>query len=143
MLAGSLTRLMPGDEVTVNVLVRPESDLATFDGTTVVFSAQETWRVPVVVGGARLVHDWLKWTEAAEDIEQHSAPDWWSGAKFGVSLPSDVERWGYKLKRDQIFIHWGPYSVPAWTDQGKYAEWYDWWLHEEAPEGTSEWYLPH
>ncbi|MEJ8668090.1 alpha-L-fucosidase [Streptomyces sp. MS1.AVA.1] len=40
----------------------------------------------------------------------HQAPYWFSDAKFG------------------IFIHWGVYSVPAWSPVGKqYAEWY--WNH--------------
>jgi alpha-L-fucosidase len=45
----------------------------------------------------------------------HTAPPWWRDAKFGV------------------FVHWGPYSVPAWgpvsdadkaTNFTNYAEWY-------------------
>lgn len=33
-------------------------------------------------------------------------PEWWTDAKFG------------------IFIHWGLYSVPAYSSPGEYAEWY-------------------
>jgi alpha-L-fucosidase len=52
-------------------------------------------------------------TEAS--LARHTAPAWWRDAKFGV------------------FIHWGPYSVPAWgpvssvdqtTNLTNYAEWY-------------------
>ena len=48
-------------------------------------------------------------------LSHHTAPAWWRDAKFG------------------IFIHWGPYSVPAWgpvtqveqaTNITNYAEWY-------------------
>jgi len=47
-------------------------------------------------------------------LSQHQAPDWFTGAKFG------------------IFIHWGIYSVPAWAPVGKeYAEWY--WQHMNNP----------
>ncbi|WP_329370554.1 alpha-L-fucosidase [Streptomyces sp. NBC_00669] len=40
-------------------------------------------------------------------LDTHQAPYWFSDAKFG------------------IFIHWGVYSVPAWSPVGgSYAEWY-------------------
>lgn len=39
-------------------------------------------------------------------LESHQTPEWFLDAKFG------------------IFIHWGPYSVPAWTKRQGYAEWY-------------------
>jgi alpha-L-fucosidase len=51
----------------------------------------------------------------AAPAHAHTAPAWWRDAKFG------------------IFIHWGPYSVPAWgpvsrldqvTNITNYAEWY-------------------
>ena len=50
-----------------------------------------------------------------ESLNAHPVPDWFEDAKFG------------------IFIHWGPYSVPAWgpvsqvdqaTNITNYAEWY-------------------
>ncbi|MDR2845625.1 MAG: alpha-L-fucosidase, partial [Puniceicoccales bacterium] len=39
-------------------------------------------------------------------LDTRPAPEWFRDAKFG------------------IFIHWGPYSVPAWAKRGKYAESY-------------------
>ncbi|MGL1933490.1 MAG: alpha-L-fucosidase [Fibrobacterales bacterium] len=42
-------------------------------------------------------------------LEQREIPEWFPDAKFG------------------IFIHWGVYSVPAWTEKGNYSEWY--WDH--------------
>jgi alpha-L-fucosidase len=39
-------------------------------------------------------------------VDARPTPEWWSDAKFG------------------IFIHWGPYSVPAFAVKGEYAEWY-------------------
>lgn len=39
-------------------------------------------------------------------IDSRPTPQWWRDAKFG------------------IFIHWGPYSVPAFSTPGKYSEWY-------------------
>jgi len=45
-------------------------------------------------------------TAAWEAIDKRKTPQWWSDAKFG------------------IFIHWGPYSVPAFSQVGRYSEWY-------------------
>lgn len=39
-------------------------------------------------------------------IDGRVTPQWWREAKFG------------------IFIHWGPYSVPAFSKVGEYSEWY-------------------
>ena len=41
-----------------------------------------------------------------ESLNSRPVPDWFSKAKFG------------------IFIHWGLYSVLAYTARGSYAEWY-------------------
>lgn len=41
-----------------------------------------------------------------ESLNSRKVPEWFSDAKFG------------------IFIHWGLYSVPAFTKRGDYAEWY-------------------
>jgi alpha-L-fucosidase len=57
----------------------------------------------------------------------HTAPAWWRDAKFG------------------IFVHWGPYSVPAWgpvsavdqaTNITNYAEWYG---ETMSVQGTATW----
>jgi len=41
-----------------------------------------------------------------ESLDERPTPSWWIDAKFG------------------IFIHWGVYSVPAWSVRGQYSEWY-------------------
>ncbi|MCT4647996.1 MAG: alpha-L-fucosidase [Carboxylicivirga sp.] len=41
-----------------------------------------------------------------ESVKTYPVPEWYRDAKFG------------------IFIHWGPYSVPGWSDGGDYSEWY-------------------
>ncbi len=46
-----------------------------------------------------------------ESLDQRQTPAWFLDAKFG------------------IFIHWGPYAVPAYAPVGQYAEWY--WRHLE------------
>lgn len=53
-----------------------------------------------------------QWQPDWESLDSRPVPQWFSDAKFG------------------IFIHWGPYSVPAWRPpergswEGIYAEWY-------------------
>lgn len=44
-----------------------------------------------------------------ESIDSRPIPEWYTDAKFG------------------IFIHWGLYSVPAFSKVGSYSEWY--WMH--------------
>ncbi|MBP6827653.1 MAG: alpha-L-fucosidase, partial [Saprospiraceae bacterium] len=50
-------------------------------------------------------------------LDKRPTPDWWLDAKFG------------------IFIHWGVYSVPAYTTLGNYAEWYQNSLESNAHNG--------
>lgn len=47
-----------------------------------------------------------------ESLDKRPTPSWFGDAKFG------------------IFIHWGPYSVPAWSPKGTYSEWYQYWLQK-------------
>ena len=49
-----------------------------------------------------------------ESLDKRPIPVWFEDAKFG------------------IFIHWGPYSVPAWSPKGTYSEWYQYWLESKA-----------
>lgn len=53
----------------------------------------------VPVSAERYSADW-------DSLIRHQTPTWLRDAKFG------------------IFVHWGPYSVPAWAPLGQYAEWY-------------------
>lgn len=50
-------------------------------------------------------------------LDARPTPEWWQDAKFGV------------------FIHWGVYSVPAYTPVGNYAEWYQHALENNTHEG--------
>lgn len=47
-------------------------------------------------------------------------PTWFEDAKFG------------------IFIHWGLYSIPAWSPRGTYAEWYKEWLEKKNLFGNGD-----
>lgn len=51
-------------------------------------------------------------------LDTRPTPEWWQDAKFG------------------IFIHWGVYSVPAFSPKGRYAEWYQNALVENDPDGS-------
>ena len=47
-----------------------------------------------------------RYTANWKSLDARPTPQWYRDAKFG------------------IFIHWGLYSVPAFTRKGGYAEWY-------------------
>lgn len=49
-----------------------------------------------------------------ESLDSRPIAGWFEDAKFG------------------IFIHWGPYSVPAWSPKGTYSEWYQYWLQNRT-----------
>lgn len=53
-----------------------------------------------------------------ESLNKRAIPGWFEDAKFG------------------IFIHWGPYSVPAWSPKGSYSEWYQMWLNSKKTGGN-------
>jgi len=55
-----------------------------------------------------------------ESLDQRPVPEWFEDAKFG------------------IFIHWGPYSVPAWSPKGTYSEWYQYWLQSSKLFGNGD-----
>lgn len=47
-----------------------------------------------------------KYEPTWDSLDRRGNPAWFDEAKFG------------------IFIHWGVYSVPAWSPKGRYSEWY-------------------
>lgn len=55
-----------------------------------------------------------------ESLDQRPTQEWFGDAKFG------------------IFIHWGPYSVPAWSPAGTYTEWYQFWLQQHNIFGNNK-----
>jgi len=55
-----------------------------------------------------------------ESLDSRPLPTWFADAKFG------------------IFIHWGPYSVPAWSPKGTYSEWYQYWLQSKTLFGNGD-----
>lgn len=55
-----------------------------------------------------------------ESLDSRPVAEWFEDAKFG------------------IFIHWGPYSVPAWSPKGTYSEWYQYWLQTKSLYGNGD-----
>jgi alpha-L-fucosidase len=53
-------------------------------------------------------------------LDKRPVADWFQDAKLG------------------IFIHWGPYSVPAWSPKGTYSEWYQHWLEKKTISGNGK-----
>lgn len=60
-----------------------------------------------------------KYEATWESIDSRPVPEWFGKAKFG------------------IFIHWGPYSVPAWSPKGTYTEWYQRWWYTNSIFGNN------
>jgi alpha-L-fucosidase len=71
----------------------------------------------VVATSALLAQEQKIYSPDWASLDTRSTPEWWQDAKFG------------------IFIHWGVYSVPAFTPKGRYAEWYQHSLLENDPDG--------
>jgi alpha-L-fucosidase len=55
-----------------------------------------------------------------ESLDSRPIAPWFEDAKFG------------------IFLHWGPYSVPAWSPRGTYSEWYQYWLQTKTLFGNGD-----
>ena len=55
-----------------------------------------------------------------ESLDSRPIHDWFGDAKFG------------------IFIHWGPYYVPAWSPKGTYSEWYQYWMQTKSLFGNGK-----
>jgi alpha-L-fucosidase len=60
-----------------------------------------------------------KYEPTWDSLDRRPVPGWFADAKFG------------------IFIHWGPYSVPAWAPVGTYSEWYQYWMQNKTCFGNS------
>ncbi|MBI9061499.1 MAG: alpha-L-fucosidase [Marinilabiliaceae bacterium] len=60
-----------------------------------------------------------QYSKVWDAIDSRPVPQWFGNAKFG------------------IFIHWGPYSVPAWSPAGTYTEWYQRWWYTHSIFGNN------
>lgn len=101
---GHIKRLCPGDQKVARVSVTGSGQCST--NVNIVYqNATTTHKFKDVEFGL------TNWTDTTSNLARHASPQWFDDAKFG------------------IFIHWGPYSVPAWgnsTPYESYAEWF-WW----------------
>lgn len=124
VVPGVINRLQPGDQAIVHVGVENAEGV----------SAGTTGPATVHISGADVqgahtfdaMYGVPEYEPTFDSIYSHEAPTWYSNAKYG------------------IFIHWGPYSVPAWGNKGDkedYAEWY--WWHLNNPDDPSETYQYH
>ncbi|EUC64021.1 alpha-L-fucosidase [Rhizoctonia solani AG-3 Rhs1AP] len=107
----SLRRLRSGDQVVMKIGVRNSFKVPTKTKGRVI--------VKDTHGKAAFKSEEYDFTAGIPDykpadasLSQHEASDWFDEAKFG------------------IFIHWGVYSVPAWSDGKTYAESYTWIQHK-------------
>lgn len=103
-------RLGPGEEARVRIgIVRTGAPVDTIVNGKVVAQGKRL-RVEQQVRFTLGVADYAP-TDAS--LGGHESPYWFDDAKFG------------------IFIHWGVYSVPAWSPPGEqYAEWYWRWMED-------------
>lgn len=104
---GTLKRLSPGDQALVEVGVKNKNGVKPGGSgpATIAIIGDRIQSSKYTFNAEYGIHPY----EATyESIYEHEAPNWYSDAKYG------------------IFIHWGPYSVPAWGNSGEnesYAEW--------------------
>ncbi|MET7972413.1 alpha-L-fucosidase [Streptomyces mirabilis] len=111
-----VVRLDPGEQARVRVGIR--SRVGTAPGTARHGKVTVTGRGQQVTSARReLTLGVPDYQPTESSLAGHQAPYWFHRAKFG------------------IFIHWGVYSVPAWSPVGKqYAEWY--WNHLQSPDNA-------
>ncbi|RZQ60156.1 alpha-L-fucosidase [Amycolatopsis suaedae] len=103
-------RLGPGEQARVRIgIVRTTAPANTVvDGTVVAQGRRLRAEQPV-----RFTLGVPDYQPTDASLGTHESPYWFDDAKFG------------------IFIHWGLYSVPAWSPPGEqYAEWYWRWMED-------------
>ncbi|ESK89470.1 glycoside hydrolase family 29 protein [Moniliophthora roreri MCA 2997] len=123
LIPGKVNRLRGGDQVRVLVGIINKEGV---EAGTIVSGV----KVKVTSQGEDEMLDAI-WTITAgipdyyvgdDSLRTHESTEWFNGAKFG------------------IFVHWGIYSVPAYTLSGtQYAEWYWYWQHNPANESSRVW----
>ncbi|KAJ4294980.1 hypothetical protein N0V90_006988 [Kalmusia sp. IMI 367209] len=126
IMPGHIKRLHAGDQIRVNVGVKTKRNV----------TPGSTGAAIVVVKGKGIhcskytfnaIFGIREYEPTYESIYSHDSPDWYDNLKYG------------------IFIHWGPYAVPAWGNVGEnetYAEWY-WWNLNNGPTTSDHTYQYH
>ncbi|MFL6124521.1 alpha-L-fucosidase [Actinophytocola sp.] len=106
----AVRRLGPGEEVRVRIgIARAGAPVNTVvDGKVVAQGKRLRAEQPV-----RFTLGVADYQATDASLGGHESPYWFDDAKFG------------------IFVHWGLYSVPAWSPPGEqYAEWYWRWMED-------------
>ncbi|TDV54858.1 alpha-L-fucosidase [Actinophytocola oryzae] len=106
----TIRRLAPGEEARVRIgITRTGAPVDTIvNGKVVVTGKRLRAEQPV-----RFTLGVADYQATDASLGGHESPYWFDDAKFG------------------IFIHWGLYSVPAWSPPGEqYAEWYWRWMED-------------
>lgn len=107
---GRIKRLCPGDQKRATVTV--------FGNGTTSIDLELSYQEKTISQKFENIEFGLTdWTLDPANLARHESPQWFDDAKFG------------------IFIHWGPYSVPAWgnsTPYESYAEWFWWYTTHRA-----------
>lgn len=102
-------RLAPGEEARVRIGIHAYRT-GTFDGKVIASSGRVS-----ASQKARFTLGVADYQATDASLGTHESPYWFDDAKFG------------------IFIHWGLYSVPAWSPPGEqYAEWYWQWMQNPS-----------
>jgi alpha-L-fucosidase len=104
----TIKRLAPGDQVEVEIgVVNSDSfDRETSKPSTIIVEGVGIATTKYTFNANYGIQ---QYSPTYESLYSHESPNWFNNAKFG------------------IFVHWGPYAVPAWGNVGKnetYAEWY-------------------
>ncbi|KAK0192763.1 glycoside hydrolase [Armillaria mellea] len=118
-IPGSVKRLRGGDQVRILVGVVNKDGVEA--GTPIS-------DVRILINGRPVGNQWdaiagiPDFFTGDDSLVTHESAEWFDNAKFG------------------LFVHWGIYSVPAWTVSGtQYAEWYWYWQHNPANESSAVW----
>ncbi|ESK90547.1 glycoside hydrolase family 29 protein [Moniliophthora roreri MCA 2997] len=117
LIPGVINRLVPGDQVRVDVLVSGVQDgtnatVEIKDSHGQSLGTSEGWPTSALIE---------QWSADANMLSKHETPTWWNKAKYG------------------IFIHWGVYSYPAWAPAKSYAEWYNFRMHNPPNASSPTW----
>ncbi|KAG8695553.1 hypothetical protein FRC09_009085 [Ceratobasidium sp. 395] len=153
---GKVFRLMPGDDVRVDVGVTFEDyseglntwfkSAANAAGIpksmlSMVGLSRQDIEVEVLVVSSSTNTPVVKSTGWNLDLSysgtSDGSEDSWKATRESLER-HETPRWWNNAKFG-IFIHWGVFSVPGWAPKGPYAKWYDWSYHNPPNPSNPFW----
>ncbi|QRV99595.1 alpha-L-fucosidase [Ceratobasidium sp. AG-Ba] len=153
---GKFFRLMPGDDVRVDVGVsfdqsseglgawfRAAAQAAGIPKSVINMASisRQEIEIEVLVVSASTNAPVVKSTGWDLDLAysgmSDESGDYWQATRESLER-HEAPRWWTNAKFG-IFIHWGIFSVPGWAPKGPYAEWYDWWYHNPPDASNPFW----